>query len=72
MPTPPTPTVAARGRLSAAHRWYGPDDPRTIRARGDLAVALIEKRVQDILETAPPLTDEQRERLAAIFRGGSK
>ncbi|WP_345803024.1 hypothetical protein AAIB33_08060 [Microbacterium sp. AZCO] len=38
-------------------------------ARRDLAATLIEERVAEVLATAPPLSDEQCDRIAEVLRG---
>jgi hypothetical protein len=58
-----------RARL-AAHRRHHPDDDPT-ELRQNLNAAVIEARVQRLLETAPPLSAAQRDRLAAILRGAA-
>jgi len=40
-------------------------------ARAELAVALFEDRIERLVADAPPLTAEQRARLAALIGGGS-
>jgi hypothetical protein len=33
-------------------------------------VAAIERRIRELVDAAPPLSDEQRDRLAVLLRGG--
>lgn len=56
-------------RAAARARHYGPDDPRTLDARRDLAEHQITEYVRKIVDTAPPLTDAQRARIAALVLG---
>ncbi len=41
---------------------------RSAKAR---SVASVERRIRELVESAPPLTDEQRDRLALLLRGGA-
>lgn len=59
----------ARARLGRATRYKGDTAPETVDARRDLAAAVIEKRVSDIVATAPPLRDDQIERILRALRG---
>jgi hypothetical protein len=54
-------------RVSLSTRWHGPDDPRTQEARRDLHAAELEYHIRRLVDQAPPLTDEQRTRLAALL-----
>lgn len=45
-----------------------PDDPALIETRRDLAALRLEEHVLRVLADAPPLTDEQRTRLAELLR----
>ncbi|MBD3941691.1 hypothetical protein IF188_08290 [Microbacterium sp. NEAU-LLC] len=58
----------AAARTGATKRHYGANDPRTIAARQDLAALRIEEAVDRALAGAPPLRDEQVERLTATLR----
>lgn len=70
------PEVAqARARKAALSRCIKngerpPGDPAAEDATRDLAAAKIRSYVERVLETAPPLTDEQRTRLAELLRPG--
>ncbi|ATD70348.1 MULTISPECIES: hypothetical protein [Gordonia] len=57
-----------RARVAALSRVKRPDDPALIDARRDLKLANIESYVGKVLAEAPPLTDEQRTRLAELLR----
>jgi len=63
-------TLSARATHAALTRHRGANDPKTLDARRDLAVANIEHYVKRTVEAAPPLTGEQRDRLALLLRGG--
>ena len=54
--------------VGALQRHHGPDDPRLADARRDLRAAELEEHVRRIVDDAPPLTAEQRDRLAALLR----
>ncbi len=41
---------------------------RSAKAR---SVAAVERRIRELVDAAPPLTDEQRDRLALLLRGGA-
>lgn len=57
------------GRAGAAKRYHGAGSTAAIQAAQTLATALIEADIQRRLAAAPPLTDEQAERLADLLRG---
>lgn len=59
-----------RNRLAAMERWHGPDDPRTINARRDHKAEALAAHIARVVAEAPPLTHEQRDRLAVLLRGG--
>lgn len=58
------------GRLAAVEKHHGPDDPRVSELRRDLAAERLDEAIRDAVTAAPPLTDAQRRRLAAILLGG--
>jgi hypothetical protein len=62
--------TSGRGRVAALSRSRHPDDPELITARRDLAALNLEQYVLRVVAEAPPLSDEQRDRIAAILRGG--
>jgi len=59
-----------RARIAALTRSRQPDDPDLIDARRSLAAETLAEHVARVVATAPPLTAEQRDRIAAILRGG--
>ncbi len=59
-----------RGRVAALSRSRTSADPELVSARRNLRAARLEDHVQRVLAEAPPLTDEQRERIAALLRAG--
>lgn len=60
---------SGRGRVAALTRSRPPDDPELVEARRDLAAEVIAQHVAKVLAKAPPLTDQQRDRIAALLRG---
>jgi hypothetical protein len=56
--------------VGAVERHHGPDDPRLPVLRRDLRAAELEEHVRRIVGNAPPLTAEQRDRIAALLRTG--
>lgn len=59
-----------RARIASLTRSRQPDDPELVDARRNLAALSLEDYVRQIVAQAPPLTDEQRERIAALLRVG--
>jgi hypothetical protein len=58
----------ARSELALLHRDH-PDDAEAIAAaRRDYRAARAEDYIRKLVDQAPPLSDEQRTRLAAILR----
>jgi hypothetical protein len=47
-----------------------PDDPQLVEARLNLRALRLEEHVRKVLADAPPLSDEQRNRIAALLRTG--
>jgi hypothetical protein len=68
----PSPTIArARGRIGGLVRDRDSNDPELIDAYRDLASAKLEQYIQRVISEAPPLTPEQRDRIASLLRGGA-
>jgi hypothetical protein len=62
--------TTARARLAHTVR-YRPDDAEAIaESRRELKVARAEDYVKRLVDEAPALTAEQRDRLAVLLRGG--
>ncbi len=57
-----------RARVAALTRSRAPHDPDLIDARRSLAAANLEKYVEKVIAAAPPLTAEQRERIADLLQ----
>jgi hypothetical protein len=60
-------TRSASRRLNAYQRHRGPDDPVTLRAARDLRAVSLEEHIRRVVDAAPPLTSEQRQRLAILL-----
>lgn len=50
-----------------------PEQASALGKRGarEKKVAAIERRIKELVDSAPPLTDEQRDRLAVLLRGSA-
>ncbi len=66
----PDPVVRLRGRVGLLTASKAPSE-EIAKARADLAEALVEARIAKLIEAAPPLSDEQRNRLIALLGGAS-
>lgn len=60
----------SRGRVAALSRSRTAEDPDLINARRELRAARLEDYIKRTVDQAPPLTPEQRARLAGILAGG--
>ena len=60
---------SASSRVSALSRSRSDNDPVLVEARQALRVAGLAEYIQRVLDTAPPLTQEQRDKLAILLRG---
>lgn len=58
-----------RARYASLSRSRTPDDPDLLAARRDLRAARAEDYIKQLVDAAPPLSDEQRRHLAAILNG---
>jgi hypothetical protein len=57
-----------RARKAALTRSRRPDDPDLVDADRDLRAAQLARHIQRVVDGAPPLTEEQVDRLTALFR----
>lgn len=64
-----TPAQLTRNRVANLSR-YRPDSPELVDARRDLAAAKLAAYIQRTVDAAPPLSPEQRDRLALLLRAG--
>lgn len=60
-----------RARVASLTRSRTPDDPDLVGARRNLAAARLELYIKRTVDAAPPLTTEQRDRLALLLRGSA-
>ncbi len=71
--SPNTPTLAsAHGKVAALKRHYPAEPARVATAERDLAAAKLAEYVARVVDSAPPLTPAQRDRIAALLRGGAR
>jgi hypothetical protein len=73
-PNPLTPAVTtARARVSALKRHHPEGGAVVEAAVRDLRATTLEEHIKKVVDSAPPLTDDQRARLSALLRpsGGS-
>lgn len=59
-----------RARVAGLSRSRPADDPDLLNARRDLRAERLAEHIAKVVDDAPPLTPEQRDRLAVILRGG--
>lgn len=64
--------LAARGRLGGLQRGGVRDSAAIADAKRELTTINCERAIQKALAAAPPITAEQRARLAALLTGGAK
>jgi hypothetical protein len=65
-----------RAQVARRSQSYPANHPRVVEAKRDLAEANARHYIESVLAQRPPLTDEQRNRLAELLRpvraGGAK
>lgn len=54
-------------RVAALKRHRSPDDPQVHDAVRELRAACLAAHIREVVDSAPPLTDEQRTRLALLL-----
>ncbi len=59
-----------RAKAAALSRSRDPNDPELLDARRRLAAAVLEQHVARVVSLAPPLTQEQKSRIASLLSGG--
>ncbi|HEY8653909.1 MAG TPA: hypothetical protein VIL87_12610 [Dermatophilaceae bacterium] len=62
--------TAERARVASLSRSRTPDDPDLIAARENLKAERLKVYIAKVVAAAPPLSAEQRDRLALLLRGG--
>jgi hypothetical protein len=60
----------ARARVAGLSRENAPDSTVVVEAKRDLRAARLEDYVARTVAQAPPLTPEQRDRIASLLRTG--
>lgn len=60
-----------RNRVASLSRYRSPGDPELTAARSALAAAKLEQYIASVVSAAPPLSADQRSRLAALLSGGA-
>ncbi|MGV0788684.1 hypothetical protein ABQF33_17385 [Mycolicibacterium sp. XJ2] len=69
MPATATPEIrSAAGRVASLSRDLDQDDPDLIDAQRQLREAQLAAHIAQVVASAPPLTTEQRDRLAELLR----
>lgn len=63
----PAEVATARARIAARKRW-NPEDPQIVDDQRALKVATLEEHIRRIVDAWPPLTLEQRAKLAILLR----
>lgn len=58
------------GKIAATKRFY--PDADTTELERDLKAATLEDHITRLVDSAPPLTDKQRERLARLLWGSER
>lgn len=65
---PMSPQVTSlRNRHNVLRKFYDPDDPRVIEVRRQLKETVVAEYLQRQIAEAPPLTNEQRAKLAELL-----
>jgi hypothetical protein len=64
---PSKPVARQRARVAVTAR-FKPDSPELDAARRDLKAVQLREHIQQVISTWPPLSDEQRVRLAELLR----
>lgn len=59
-----------RARIASLSRSRSADDPELIEARRNLRAERLADYIKNTVDAAPPLSPEQRDRLALLIRGG--
>lgn len=59
-----------RARIASLSRSRKADDPELVIARRNLKAERLALYIAEVVDAAPPLSLEQRDRLAVLLRGG--
>jgi hypothetical protein len=60
-----------RARVARLTQTRAPGDPDLVAARRDLRAARAEDYIKRLVDSAPPLTEAQRSRLAVLLTGAA-
>jgi hypothetical protein len=60
-----------RSEYANLARTHDPSDPQMVEKRLELRALKLEDHVTRVLAQAPPMTSEQRDRIAALLRVGA-
>ena len=63
--------TSARARHNVLLRYRSSDDPVVIEARRELRAARAEDYIKKLVSEAPPLSQSQKDSLAALLRGAA-
>lgn len=69
--TIPKAVAHQRAKIAGLSRDRKPDDPQLVEARRNLRAEMLAEHVRKVVDQAPPLSTEQRHRIAALLRGVS-
>ena len=61
-----------RARVASLSRSRAADDPELVKARTNLKAERLADHIRNVVDEAPPLSAEQRDRLAVLLRGGEQ
>lgn len=61
----------ARNRLGGTRRHHPENDPRVAELRDELAAEALADHIRAVVDSAPPLSAAQRERLALLLYPGT-
>ena len=56
------------GEVGAIARHHGESDPRLPELRRELRALSLEEHIRKVVDSAPPLSDQQKAKLAALLR----
>lgn len=56
--------------IARTTRYDGPDSPKLPKLRSELRAAKLADEIRRAVETAPPLSEATKDRLALLLRGG--
>ena len=60
-----------RASLARLTQSYPPDHPKIVKANRDFRALRAEERIRQVLDTAPPLSDDQVHRIVGLLLSGT-